>query len=236
MRMTLLVHIVAGGIGLISGYVALYAAKGATVHRKSGRVFVYAMLAMGVLGAVLAISKNNAWTPVNLSAGVLTSYLVFTALTTVRPLSAGGRWLDLGGMSLALGLGLILLTFGLQALGSGGSRNGVPAFPFLLFAGVGLTGGVGDFRMIRSGGLQGTRRITRHLWRMSFALFIAAMSFFFGQAKVIPKPIRIPGLLALPVLAALVTMLYWLWRVRARRPIRRVVDADMPEQRHSEAA
>jgi hypothetical protein len=29
------------------------------------------------------------------------------------------------------------------------------------------------------------------LWRMSFALLIAAFSFFLGQAKVIPKPIRI---------------------------------------------
>jgi hypothetical protein len=46
---------------------------------------------------------------------------------------------------------------------------------------------------------------------MTFALFIAAMSFFFGQAKVIPQPLRIPALLALPILAVLVTLLYWLW-------------------------
>ena len=58
---------------------------------------------------------------------------------------------------------------------------------------------------------------------VSFALFIAAMSFFLGQAKVIPKPIRIPGLLALPVLAVLVTMLYWLWRVRRKRAFRGTV-------------
>jgi hypothetical protein len=55
---------------------------------------------------------------------------------------------------------------------------------------------------------------------MSFALFIAALSFFIGQAQVIPKPIRILPLLALPVLAVLVTMIYWLWRVRTKRPFR----------------
>ena len=55
---------------------------------------------------------------------------------------------------------------------------------------------------------------------MSFALFIAAMSFFIGQMKVMPKAMRIPGLLALPVLAVLVTLLYWLWRVRIRRSVR----------------
>jgi hypothetical protein len=97
------------------------------------------------------------------------------------------------------------------------SRNGIPAFPFFLFGVVGLLASAGDLRMIRSGALRGVPRLARHLWRMSFALFVAAMSFFIGQAKVIPKPIRIPGLLALPVLAVLVTMLYWLWRVRAKR-------------------
>ena len=55
------------------------------------------------------------------------------------------------------------------------------------------------------------------LGAMSFALFIAALSFFIGQAKVIPKPIRIVPLLVLPVLAVLVTMLYWMWRIRVKR-------------------
>ena len=44
--MTLLVHILAGGLALVFGYVALYAAKGATLHRKSGMLSVYAMLTM----------------------------------------------------------------------------------------------------------------------------------------------------------------------------------------------
>ena len=55
---------------------------------------------------------------------------------------------------------------------------------------------------------------------MSFALLIAALSFFIGQAKVIPKPIRIMPLLALPLVAVIVTMLYWLWRVRIRQSLR----------------
>jgi hypothetical protein len=60
---------------------------------------------------------------------------------------------------------------------------------------------------------------------MSFALLIAAMSFFFGQSQVIPEALRSPGLLALPVLAVLVTMLYWLWQIRVRQTLRGVVSA-----------
>ncbi len=44
----LFVHILAGALGLVSGYVALYAVKGATLHRKSGMLFVYAMSTMCV--------------------------------------------------------------------------------------------------------------------------------------------------------------------------------------------
>ena len=223
MRTMLIIHIAAGALGLLSGYVALYAAKGATLHRRSGMVFVTAMLTMTVFGMVLAAARGGAWAGVNFRAALLTAYLVVTARATVRPRDAGSRWLDAGGMLVALTVGLVSLTFGLEAVASGGNRNGVPAFPFFLFGVVGLLGAVGDLRMIRSGSLRGAQRIARHLWRMSFALLIAAMSFFFGQAKVIPKPIRIMPLLALPVLAVLVTMLYWLWRVRVRRSLRGIV-------------
>jgi len=52
------------------------------------------------------------------------------------------------------------------------------------------------------------------------ALLIAAFSFFLGQAKVIPKPIRIFPLLLIPPLVVLATLLYWLWRVRVRQSLR----------------
>ena len=223
MRMTLVVHILAGSFALLTGFIALYSVTGLTLHRKSGMLFVYAMLIMCAGGMVVALGKGGAWSWVNFRAAVLTAYLVITALTTVRPLASGSPWLNVGGMLVALSVGLISLTFGFEAIANGGRRDGVPAFPFFLFGIVGLLACAGDYGVIRSGALTGARRLARHLWRMTFALLIAAMSFFFGQAKVIPKPIRIPALLALPVLAVLVTMLYWLWRVRIRQSFKNVV-------------
>ncbi|HYC58860.1 MAG TPA: hypothetical protein VEK79_04770 [Thermoanaerobaculia bacterium] len=176
----LLVHIIAGGLGLVSGYIALYSAKGAPLHRKPGIVFVYAMLTMCVPGLIIAIGRNVA-PAINVPAAFLTASLVLTALTTV-----------------------------------------------LMFGAVGLLAAAGDFRLMRSGPLEGARRIARHLWRMTFALFIAALSFFIGQAKVLPEAIRIPGLLALPVLAVLIAMFYWLWRVRAKRPVTRRIPWAIP--------
>lgn len=220
MHVTLLIHIVAGSLGLVSGYVALYSAKGAPLHRKSGMVFFAVMLTMTFTAVVLETVRGAA-PAINIPAALTTAYLVVTGLTTVRPPSpAVARRLDRGAMLVALAVGLTALGFGVEAIVLGKGRHGMPAFPFFLFGVVGLLGSALDLRMIRAGGLRGAARLARHLWRMSFALLIAAMSFFLGQADEIPEALRIPPLLALPVVAVLVTMLYWLWRVRIRRSLR----------------
>jgi uncharacterized membrane protein len=220
--MTLAIHVSVAVLGLLSGYVALYSAKGATLHRKSGIVFVYAMLAMSLLGMVIAVTRNVALA-VNIPAGVFTSYLVITGLTTVRPLAARGRWLDRGALLVATVLATTNLTFAVQAFANGGKRNGIPAFPFVMLGVVASLAAIGDVRMLRSGPLQGGSRLARHLWRMCFALFLASLAL----PKVIPQPYRSRTLVALPVLAVLVTMFYWLWRVRASRSSRRVLEVSI---------
>ena len=77
------VHILAGGLALVFGYVALFATKGATVHRKSGMLFVYAMVTLSLSGALMDALKTSR-TSVNVVAGLLTFYFVTTALLTVR--------------------------------------------------------------------------------------------------------------------------------------------------------
>ena len=217
------VHIIAGSLGLLSGYTALYVTKGAPLHRRSGMVFVWTMLTMAFAGLLMAALRGVA-VVINVPAAVLTAYLVITALLTVQPRPAVQRWLEPALMLVALAVGLVMLAFGLEAIANGGARKGVPAFPFFLFAFVGLLGAALDMRMIRAGGVRGAVRITRHLWRMCFALFIAALSFFLGQADEFPAALRKPALLALPVLLVLLTMLYWLWRVRIRRALGGIVD------------
>ncbi|MEP7344991.1 MAG: hypothetical protein ABI877_06985 [Gemmatimonadaceae bacterium] len=232
MRMSALaVHIIAGALGIVLGFVALFTAKGAHIHRTSGMRFVYAMMTMALIGATMAVVWDVA-PAANAPVGMLTAYLVITGLITVRPPTSGWHRLDLGLMLVALSVGLALFTFGFRAVASpNGKMSGMPSFPFFIFGSVALLATVGDLRMIRSGGTQamrGTRRLARHLWRMCFALLIAAFSFFLGQAKVIPKPIRIIPLLIIPPLVVLATMLYWLWRVRVRRTYLGIASVSAP--------
>ena len=50
------VHVIGGAIAIATGFVALYAVKGGTLHRSSGTIFVYVMLVMSLTGAVAAFS------------------------------------------------------------------------------------------------------------------------------------------------------------------------------------
>jgi uncharacterized membrane protein len=220
MRMTYLVHIVAGTLGLLTGYVALSAAKGGTLHRKSGMLFVYTMLTMAVFGLAIAIVRGIA-PAINVPAALLTSSMAITALTTVRPLRIGSRWVDLAASVISLAVGLVMLSWAFEAVANGGKRNGMPAFPFFLFGIVGMLAFLGDLRVMRTGPLKGAPRLARHLWRMCFALFIAALSASVQFVKMVPEPFRsVRPVFVLPVLVVIVMMFYWLWRVRVRRSLR----------------
>jgi hypothetical protein len=133
-------------------------------------------------------------------------------------------------MVAALGIGVTGLALGFDTFTAPTDRrDGIPGGVFFLFGTVALLAGVSDIRMIRSGGLQGASRLARHLWRMCYALWVASASFFLGQADEFPEALRIPGLLAIPVLVPLVAMVYWLWRVRIRGSYRGVLRARSQE-------
>lgn len=215
MGITLLVHILAGGLALAAGYLSLFAAKGRGVHRRAGMVFVLAMTVMGLSAAVLSAARGAEATALG---GLLAAYLVITALTTVRRSTPAMRRLGVGLMLLGFGLGVALLEVALRTRASpGGVMDGVPAPPLFMNAAVALLASASDLRVVRSGGPRGAPMLARHLWRMCFALFLAAASFFLGQADELPRALRILPLLALPVLVPLAAMAYWLVRLRVRR-------------------
>src|SRR5262245_48612942 len=220
-----LIHIIAGFLALSSGFIALYALKGGKLHRQSGTLFAYAMLVMAGLGAIMA-----ARLPERLSSlvGVLTCYLVTTSLLAVKR-RPGEPFLaiDFGAMLVALGVAATSIGFAAYALRSGSGRmDGYPATGYFIVAGVALLAAALDIRMLIAGDLRGAHRIARHLWRMGLALWIATGSFFLGQAKLFPEPVRKFSLLAIPVLLVLVTTVYWLVRtLRRSRPARTLVPA-----------
>jgi uncharacterized membrane protein len=210
--MLLPIHIAAGGLALVLGALALCVKKGGTLHRRSGLLFVYAMMVMGISAAILG----------NIG-GLMAVYFVVTALTTVRPVSPWTRRINVAALALAVGLALLDILGGVKAFNSPrGVLNGVPFQMLFFIATVMILAAVGDLRIMRFGLPRGGPRLARHLWRMCFALFIAAGSFFSIRervAKILPEPFTTAPLRALPILLIFGAMFYWLWRVRRRRPL-----------------
>ncbi|HMI44719.1 MAG TPA: hypothetical protein VK491_01025, partial [Gemmatimonadaceae bacterium] len=115
--MTLLpLHIIAGSIAIVAGFISVFVVKGLKLHRKSGIVFVYSMVVLSLTGALIATLKHQ---PANIIGGSLAFYLVTTALLTVRPRDRRTQWIDAGGFVAAATVGAAAVKIGLDALDSG---------------------------------------------------------------------------------------------------------------------
>ena len=216
-------HVSAGGLAIVLGTLALLAKKGGTIHRRTGLLFVYAILVMGISASILEFLKVPNWA--NVLVALMTAYFVGTALTTVRPVSPWTRRINAAALTIVVGLALGAIVGGVKAFNSPGvSPGGVPfrtvGVMSFVIATVMILAAAGDVRILRSGLPRGGPRLARHLWRMCFALFIAAGSFFSIRervAKILPEPFTTGPMRALPILLLFVAMFYWLWKVRARR-------------------
>jgi uncharacterized membrane protein len=208
MRLPLLIlHILGGTIGLLSGTFAIVVTKGSRLHRASGNVFTIAMLTLASSALWLAILKSQHG---NIIGSIVTFYMITTAWLAGRRRNIGG--LDWAALLVGIGGAAAVITFGFLTLHHP-DKNAPVGMCFFLGA-VLLLATAGDIRMLVRGAIAGRQRITRHLWRMCFGLFIATGSFFLGQQQVFPAFLR--GSVFLTVLAVLPfpIMIYWLVRVR----------------------
>jgi hypothetical protein len=225
----LLLHIASGTLGMLSGFVAVFLRKGSRRHAIAGRVFVITMLILSSSGAYLAIAKHQ---PGNVLGGMLTFYLVATAWVTVRRKEAGTGIFDWGALLIVLPVAAAELTLGLEAaMSPTGLKYDYPPWPYFIFGAVALLATVGDIRMLVRGGIAGSQRLARHLWRMCFALFIAAASIFLARQQIFPAILQRTGVLAFLSALPLLLLIFWLFRVRfanAYKRLRPVVSVSQP--------
>ena len=227
--LSLAFHVGVGTIALLAGSIAIAARKGGRWHRKSGMIFVYTMIATGLTAAGISVYEGK-----SAGAGVFTAYFVFTAYTALRPLPRAGRSVDIALMLLAFTLAVAGYANAFTALDRPGNQiNGVPAGMLFFLSTINMLAAIGDLRMILVGGLQGSRRIARHLWRMCFGLFIATGSFVAQLAAMTFMPGWMRSVPVIIALAAgpLVVMLYWMWRIRLRHNLRGLMTAKPIEPR-----
>jgi hypothetical protein len=207
-------HIAGGAVGLVSGAAALIARKGGRAHRIAGLVFCVSMTVMASIGAAV-----SPFLPIpqraNVLAGILTLYLVVSAWMAVRHTTVTAGRLEISGLVVALTTAAAGVLWAVQASYTrSGTLDGSPPQSFYVFIVMGTLAAAGDLRLIVKGRISGAPRLTRHVWRMCAALFIAAGSFFLGQQRVMPVWMRGSPLLFVPAFAPLVWMVVWIVRIR----------------------
>jgi hypothetical protein len=225
----LVVHIGAGMIGVLAGSTALVVRKGGRLHRKAGDVFVGSMLIMAATGAYVALMASQR---MNVLAATVTFYLVATAWLTVKRKAKETGRAEFALLFMALAAGVGGWGIGFQVAGTPRSF----AAMYFVFGSVALLCAAGDVRLLVRGGVAGAQRLVRHLWRMGFALFIAAGSFFLGmagdpamrqsglRARMFSPEVRSTGLPAIPVLIIVVLTIFWLFRVKFAKKYRQTAD------------
>jgi uncharacterized membrane protein len=213
------IHIAAGLVALVCGTVAAILRKGGGAHGAAGTGFCVAMLVLGITAAILSPFKSPPESPVS---GLMVCYFVATAWMAARRRSGVPGWFEKIACVLILAMAAAIIGHGLEvALAPPGQfpRTPAPAVLFTLGA-ICLLAGVLDVRFIRRGKLTTTQRISRHLWRICFAFFIATGSFFLGQQDVLPQALRGSPMLFILAFAPFALMLFWLLRLRlSRRPL-----------------
>jgi hypothetical protein len=214
--LALAVHFAAGFVSIITGTISLSVTKGGRLHKQSGLVFTWAMVVLGLTAAGIGIYEDK---PGQVLGGLLAAYFVVSAMTTVKPFPAIDQHSNVALMVVAFICAVAAVYGGVNEwLDPTVKVVGRPrVVPPLVGGAVMLLAAMGDLRAIRAGGLQGSRRLARHLWRMCFGLFIATGSFFLGQMNFVPESVRVMPLLLVLAVAPILFLFYWIWRVRGAK-------------------
>ncbi len=212
----LVAHVAGGLVAIVAGAMAVAARKGGRLHTRTGTWFFASMLILGITAAILEPFRTPE--PGSPIPPFLVCYFVTTSWVTARRRDGTTGKFEIVACALALGAAAVIAWGGF----AGGATTPVGRGPIFAFAAVCLLGGLGDLNTILRKKLTTAQRLSRHLWRMCFAFFIATGSFFLGQQDILPAAVRGSPILFVLAFAPFAVMAFWLVRLRFANSLRRI--------------
>ena len=214
LKILMAIHIAGGIVALLAGTFAVVARKGGPLHARAGNWFCGSMLVLGVTASILEPFRTPPGSPVG---GIMVCYFVATAWAAARRRDGATGTIEIVACAAALGLGALMLWGALT-----GATTPAGPGPVFALAILCLAAGLGDLNAVLRRKLSPVQRISRHLWRMCFAFFIATGSFFLGQQDVLPQAVQGSPMLFVLAFAPFAIMVFWLVRLRFAKTIRRL--------------
>jgi hypothetical protein len=216
MNVLMWIHIAGGSLALVSGAAAVAARKGSPLHARAGTWFFASMLVLGVTASILEPYRTPPGSPIG---GIMVCYFVATSWFAARRRDGTTGKVELLACATALTMGVLMVWGGLTGAGATPAGTG----PVFVLGGICLLAGLLDLNAFIRRKLTAAQRLSRHLWRMCFAFFIATGSFFLGQQDVMPQAVRGSPILFLLAFAPFAVMAFWLIRLRLVKSFRRLV-------------
>lgn len=213
MNVIFIPHIAGGLVAILAGTIAVSARKGGRVHANAGSWFLGSMLVLGVTASILEPYRTPPGSPIG---GVLVCYFVTTSWVAARRRDGMTGKFEIAACIAALGLATLMIWGGLT-----GATTPAGPGPVFALGGICLLAGLLDLNVVLREKLTAVQRLSRHLWRMCLAFFIATGSFFLGQQDVLPAAMRGSPLLFIPALAPFAIMAFWLVRLRFAKAMAR---------------
>ena len=205
----LIVHIVAGTIGLLTGPLAILFKKGGLAHRRSGIVFFYTMLVVAATALVLGTLHNI---PFLIAVGIFSAYM---DLTGYRVLYQKQRGLvhQTNGIDRAISLAMLVcsgyfLIYGIYVL----YQKDLFGLVFVFFAQGSLRMLWQDWKLFHQKDLQQNTWLKIHLTRMIGTCIAAytAFSVVNSSSRLSLIGWFLPAMIGTPIL------IYWLRKVKAK--------------------
>ena len=215
MNAVMAIHVTAGMVALAAGAGAAAARKGGPLHARAGTLFFGSMMVLGITAAILEPLRTP--TPGSPVGGIMVCYFVVTSWVAARRRDGATGRFELSAAAVALGMAGLMI-FG----GFTGATTPAGTGPVFALGGICLIAGLLDLIAALRRKLTAAQRISRHLWRMCFAFFIATGSFFLGQQDVLPQSVRGSPVLLVLAFAPFALMAVWLVRLRFARSLRRL--------------
>lgn len=201
----LLIHVVSGVVALGTALISVGVAKGATLHRRVGTVFFWAMLGVGITAIPVTFVRPN---PFLFFIAIFSFYMAFAGyrrgqkrhIDTALDVAAARLMVAFGGVMVGYGL---LMVLSAEPLG----------WALASFGGLGLSFGVED--VVKSRGPQAhADRVRVHLSRMLGGTIATITAVLVQQiSPLIEGPIEQVALWLGPTVVLVPIIFVWNWRI-----------------------
>lgn len=203
-QILILTHVGFGSIALISGAISMIAKKGNWYHKKSGKVFYYALLTSALISLIVSLMPNHQ-SPFFFCLGLFSLYFIIGGYRSLTfKVKNASLWLDKIIACLIILVGLVMMIYPILL-------DGKINIVLFYFGAVSIVFGVIDLLLFQNSNKTRKNWLNIHLTKMIGAYLVAVTAFVVNQSI-----LGIWGWFS-PTIIGNIYLFYWLIKLNRKK-------------------